>query len=376
MTPLPVSVFETKQPRMISLLRSFVEIETPTYEKKWVDQLGDLITEIAKDLGAHTEINKQPSVGDHRIFRWGSEGEGILLMTHMDTVFPLGTLKEMPIKIEDEKFFGPGAMDMKGGIVLALTAIEILQAEGCFPERRLTLLCNSDEETGSTTSRSLIEELAKEHELVLCLEPALADGSLKTWRKGIGRFTIETLGRSSHAGSEPEAGINAILEMSYQIQNVLKIADLARGTSINVGKIRGGTRTNVVPDRCLSIVDVRVVDKDEQNRVDSALMELKPHLEEAKVLVKGSWNRPPMPRSPQMIETFSHAKEIGEQIGLNLTEGGTGGGSDANFVAPLGIPVLDGLGVVGGGAHSPREFFELKSLAERSALLAAIITEW
>jgi glutamate carboxypeptidase len=376
MAPLPISIFEKKQEQMITLLQSFVQIETPTYEKKWVDQLGNLITEKAQALGACIEISEQDAVGDHRIFRWGSEGEGILLMTHMDTVFPLGTLKEMPVKVEAKNFFGPGAMDMKGGIVLALTAVEILQEKGFFPERRVTLLCTSDEETGSVTSRSLIEELAQEHGLVLCLEPALADGSLKTWRKGIGRFSIETLGRSAHAGSEPEAGINAILEMSYQIQQVSKVADLAKGISINVGKIRGGTRTNVVPERCLSVVDVRVPDQDVQKRVDSLLMKLEPHLDGAKVLVKGSWNRPPMPRSDQMIETFSRARAIGEQIGLTLTEGGTGGGSDANFVAPMGIPVLDGLGVVGGGAHSSREFLQLKSLAERSALLAAIITEW
>jgi glutamate carboxypeptidase len=376
MAPLPISTFETRQDDMVSLLRSFVENESPTYDKGSVDQLGNLITEKARSLNADIEVRPQSNAGDHRIFRWGPAGRGILLLTHMDTVFPLGTLREMPIRIQDEKFFGPGALDMKAGIVLAFMAIEVLQAERCFPDRMVTLLCTSDEETGSATSRTLIEELARQHELVLCLEPALPDGSLKTWRKGIGRFTIEALGRSAHAGSEPEAGINAILEMSHHIQSVSQVADLSRGTTLNVGKIHGGTRTNVVPQRCLSVVDVRVVDQEEQDRVEQALYNLKPQLEGAQVLVKGSWNRPPMPRSDIIAETYSRTAQIGSQLGLTLTEGGTGGGSDANFVAPLGIPILDGMGAIGSGAHSPREYLELKSLKEKAALLAALLTEW
>jgi glutamate carboxypeptidase len=376
MAILPISIFKTRQDHMVSLLRSFVEIESPTYEKKSVDQLGNLISEKASSLDADAEVRRQSSVGDHRIFRWGPTERGILLLTHMDTVFPLGTLQEMSIRIEEEKFFGPGALDMKSGIVIALMAIEALQEEGRFPERRVTLLCTSDEETGSTTSRALIEELARQHELVLCLEPSLSDGALKTWRKGIGRFTIEAIGRSAHAGSEPEAGINAILEMSYHIQTVSQLADLTKGTTLSVGKIHGGTRTNVVPQRCLSVVDVRVVDQEEQDRIDLALSSLQPHLKGAQVVVKGSWNRPPMPRSEWIVETYTRVKQIGERLGLSLTEGGTGGGSDANFVAPLGIPLLDGMGAVGGGAHSPREFIEVNSLAEKAALLAGLLMEW
>jgi glutamate carboxypeptidase len=199
---------------------------------------------------------------------------------------------------------------------------------------------------------------------------------LKTWRKGIGRFTIEVHGRSAHAGSEPEAGVNAILEMSYQIQKIANMSDHERGTTLNVGKIQGGTRTNVVPEKCVAIVDVRAVEVEEQERVTTALLALDSQMEEATLNVEGSWNRPPMPRTVKMAETFSKAQDIAAQIELSLTESGTGGGSDANFVAALGIPVLDGLGVVGGGAHSPREYLEISSLAERAALLAALLTEW
>ena len=376
MAAIPISSFEAIKTNMVSLLRSFVEIETPTYDKASVDKLGETIKVEALALGALIESFPQTSVGNHWVFQWGNHERGILLLAHMDTVFPIGTLNDMPIQEKDGIFYGPGAMDMKGGIVIALTAIKVLQNEGKFPNRSVTLLCTSDEETGSESSRSLIEKLAKEHDLVLCLEPALSDGSLKTWRKGIGRFAVKVQGRSAHAGSEPEAGINAIVEMSYQIQRIAQLADHKLGTTLNVGKIQGGTRTNVVPDKCVSIVDVRALEMDEQQRVSAALTALEPRMEGAKVTVEGSWNRPPMPRTPQMAETFKRAQAIAAQIGIIVTESGSGGGSDANFVAPLGIPVLDGLGVVGGGAHSPGEYLEISSLPERAALLAALITEW
>jgi len=376
MAPIPISTFDAIKKDMLTMLRTLVEIESPTYDKTAVDQLGETIKEKVDTMDARIERFPQASRGDHWVFQWGNHDRGILLMTHMDTVYPVGTLKDMPAYEEKGILYGPGVMDMKGGIAVALTAIEVLQREGQFPNRRVTLLCTSDEETGSATSRSLIEKLAKEHDLVLCLEPALADGSLKTWRKGIGRFTIEVHGRSAHAGSEPEAGVNAIIEMSYQIQKIANMSDHERGTTLNVGKIQGGTRTNVVPEKCVAIVDVRAVEVEEQERVTTALLALDSQMEEATLNVEGSWNRPPMPRTVKMAETFSKAQDIAAQIELSLTESGTGGGSDANFVAALGIPVLDGLGVVGGGAHSPREYLEISSLAERAALLAALLTEW
>jgi glutamate carboxypeptidase len=376
MTLLPISTFTAKRSHMIALLRYMAEFESPSQDKEAVDRLGRFICQAALQRGARYEKHPQVSTGDHFTFHWGPKERGILLMTHMDTVFAMGTLCEMPLRKEDDKLFGPGVLDMKAGIVIALTAIETLQEEGRYPERGVTLLCTSDEETGSETSRALIEELAREHELVLCLEPALADGSLKTWRKGIGRYTIEVIGRAAHAGSEPEAGINAILEMSHQIQKVTQLTDAERGTTLNVGRVRGGTRTNVVPEQCIAVIDVRVMDEEEQRRVDVAFASLQPVLEGARILASGSWNRPPMPHTPQIEKTFSRAQQIAARIGLELTEGGTGGGSDANFVAPLGIPILDGLGAVGGGAHSRSEFIQIASLPERAALLAALIMDW
>ncbi len=376
MTLFTIEHFSSKLPDMLSLLHSFVEIESPTDDKNAVDRLGQLIAEKAQQLGAQTKRYPQSSAGDHWTFQWGTGKPTFLLLTHMDTVYPLDTLNEMPLLEKEEKLYGPGVLDMKAGIVIAISAVLSLIETSRKLNRRITLLCTSDEETGSGTSRTLIERLAGQHKLVLCLEPALSDGSLKTWRKGTGLIRMETLGRSAHAGSEPELGVNAILEMTYQLQKVVELADTNAGTTMNIGRIQGGTRSNVVPERCKSIVDIRIKTAEEQIRVDEALRKMKPVLDDAQVRIQCEWNRPPMIRDRQMDETFSRAKSIAMELGIQLSEGGTGGGSDANFVASLGVPVLDGLGAIGEGAHSRNENIHIASLPERAALLAALISAW
>ena len=245
-----------------------------------------------------------------------------------------------------------------------------------MPSTSVTLLCTSDEETGSNSSRALIERLAGEHALVICLEPALPDGALKTARKGTGAFTLETTGRAAHAGADPGSGVNAIVEMMHQLRALIELADHANGTTLSVGVVRGGTRSNVVPERCIAKLDVRVVSAAEQQRLERAFAALKPHLPGARVRMLGGWNRPPMPRTAAIQRAFARAQQIARALGLELREGSTGGASDANFVAPLGIPVLDGLGAVGSGAHSAAEYVLQRSLPERSALLAAILSRW
>jgi glutamate carboxypeptidase len=373
---LSVEHFSSKLPDMLNVLRSFVEIESPTDDKNAVDQLGRSIAEKAQQLDAQIRRFPQNSSGDHWSFQWGTAKPGFLILAHMDTVYPLGTLEEMPLIEKDGKLFGPGVLDMKAGIVIALSAISSLMETNKKLNCRITLLCTSDEETGSTTSRTLIEQLAGQHELVLCLEPALSDGSLKTWRKGTGLIRIETFGRSAHAGSEPELGVNAILEMTYQLQKIAELADAEAGTTISVGRIQGGTRSNVVPEQCKSIIDVRIKKPQEQMRLDKALSKMKPVLNDAQVRIQCEWNRPPMVRNNQMRATFARAKSIAAELGIQLSEGGTGGGSDANFVASLGVPVLDGLGAIGEGAHSRNEYISISSLPERAALLAALISAW
>jgi glutamate carboxypeptidase len=259
---------------------------------------------------------------------------------------------------------------------MALIVIERLKFEEKLRPDRISLLCTSDEEIGSLNSKSLIERLAKEHDLVLCLEPALPDGSLKTWRKGILNFTIEARGQAAHAGSDINAGTNAIIEIAHQIPEILGLADRRLDTTINIGVIQGGSRSNVVPECCSLIVDVRAKTWEEGERVLHAIKELSPVLDGAKLDIQGGWNRPPMEYDDRMQETFQRASEISADLNINLTQGGTGGGSDANFVARLGVPVLDGLGAVGAGAHSPKERVALNSLPSRCALLAALLSDW
>ncbi len=266
-------------------------------------------------------------------------------------------------------------MDMKGGIVVALAAISAALESGKL-RRPITALFTSDEETGSASSRPLIEALAREAALVLVLEPGLPDGSVKTWRKGVGDFMVTVHGRAAHAGGDHEKGRNAIEEMAHQVLAIQKMTDYSKGTTLNVGVIHGGTVINVVPAEAVIQVDVRVMQSGEAERILAALKALQPVLEGTSLEVSGELNRPPMPFDETMKATFEKAKAIAAKSGLEIKAGGTGGASDANFVAPLGIPVLDGLGPAGDGEHSEREFIFKDSLVERARLLEALLCEW
>ncbi len=375
MTYLSVEAFERRTPALLDLIEGLVKLESPTTEKEAVDLLVDRVAEEAQARGAQTERVPQSKVGDHLIARWNKGRAGALILTHLDTVHPLGTLERMPVRREDRRLIGPGVLDMKASVAMALTAVEALIAEAKLPPSQVTLLCTSDEEIGSPTSRSLIERVAPEHELTLCLEPALADGSLKTRRKGIGLFHVETTGIPSHAGASPNDGVNAIVEMARQMDRLLDLNDPATGTTVNVGRIKGGTRSNVVPERCQVELDVRVRSTEEGDRVERELKSLTPITPGAQVIVHGGWNRPPMPRTSAIARAYERARAVASSLGFELSEGGTGGGSDANFVAPLDLPLLDGLGAIGSGAHSREEFIWVESLPQRTALLAGLLTE-
>ena len=356
------------------LLKTLVETESPSHDKSVVDRVGAIVAEEARRLGANVEIISNKETGDHVISKWGSGKDGILLLCHMDTVFPLGTLSKMPYRESDGKIFGPGVLDMKAGIVISLAAIEDAHNNGMT--RPVTLFCTSDEEIGSHTSRKHIEQLAKESELVLVLEAALLDGSLKTWRKGVGEFWVKAKGRAAHAGGAHQDGRNAIEEMAHQVIAIQKLTDYEKQTTLNVGTIHGGTVSNVVPEETNIHVDVRFMQPNEWERIESEINELKPVLDGTSIEITGELNRPPMPYDDTMKTTFEKAKAIASTIGIELKSGGTGGGSDANFVAPLGIPVLDGLGAIGEGYHSEREFIFADSLEQRVKLLVALLREW
>jgi glutamate carboxypeptidase len=360
----------------LNLLRKLVETESPSHDKAAVDTIGRIIMEECLSLGADIETVRQSSVGDHLIARWGKGTGGILLLHHMDTVFPLGTLNQMPFVQKDDKTFGPGVLDMKGGIVISLSAIRQLLEAKQMPKRPVTALFTSDEEIGSDSSRALIEKLARESALVLVLESGLVDGALKVWRKGVGEFLIKVQGRASHAGGAHEEGRNAIQEMAHQVLVIQNMTDYSKGTTLNVGTIKGGTASNVVPAECQAEVDYRVLVPEEAERVNAEVNSLRSVMPGTSITVAGGLNRPPMPNDDRMKKTFEKASLIAASIGMTLKAGGSGGGSDANFVAPLGIPVLDGLGTFGEGYHSEREYIFTDSLFSRTALVAEFIKSW
>jgi glutamate carboxypeptidase len=362
-------------------LQTLVETESPSHDKVAVDRVGVIVAEEARKLGADAEIIPNDETGDHVLARFTpelrsatSDLKPILLLCHMDTVFPLGTLSKMPYRESGNRIFGPGVLDMKAGIVIALTAIEDAYKNGTTGP--VTLLCTSGEEIGSHTSRKHIEQLAKESAVVLVLEGALLNGSLKTWRKGVGEFWVKIKGRAAHAGGAHQDGRNAIEEMAHQVIAIQKLTDFSRETTLNVGTIHGGTVSNVVPEEANIHVDVRVMQSDEWDRIEAEMDRLKPVLDGTSIEVTGALNRPPMPFDDTMKTTFEKANDIASTIGIALKAGGTGGGSDANFVAPLGIPVLDGLGAIGEGYHSDREFIFAESLEQRVKLLSTLLQKW
>ena len=382
---------ESRLPEMMDLLRRLVEIESPSQDKSAVNRVAALVEAECRRLGARLKTYPQQEAGDviEATFESGTHpwlrplegdsaplaGRGVMLLAHMDTVFPVGMLAKMPFHEKDGKIYGPGTSDMKGGIVVALAALAAGLQSGKM-KRPVTVLFTSDEETGSLHSRALIEARAREAGLVLVLEPGMPDGALKTWRKGVGDFSITVHGKAAHAGGDHEKGRNAIEEMAHQVIAIQKMTDYGKGTTLNAGVIRGGTVINAVPDECVLQVDLRVMQPGEAGRITTALKSLRPVLDETSIEVTGGLNRPPMPFDENMRVTFEKAKAIARKAGQEIRAGGTGGASDGNFVAPLGIPLLDGLGPVGEGEHSEREYIFKDSLLERSRLVEALLCEW
>ena len=361
---------------MVAELRAFVERETPSTDKAELERFAEHFAKRAEHLtGGEVGIIEQKAAGSHVRVRIGAGERPILLLGHYDTVWPAGTLERMPFRLKDGVARGPGAFDMKAGLVQALWAVHALREEGrSIPP--IVLLVNSDEELGSPTSRALIEAEARRAAAVLVLEPSQA-GALKTARKGVGMFNVEVTGRAAHAGADPLAGISAIEELARFVLALRAQTDGANGTTINIGVIRGGTRANVVAAHASAEVDLRVVTSAEAERVTQAILGLRPHHPGAVVRVTGGLNRPPMERTAQIAELFELARRLAAEMGFPVDEAMTGGGSDGNFAAAVGAPVLDGLGAVGGGAHALTEHVVVSHMAPRAALLARLIeTHW
>jgi glutamate carboxypeptidase len=287
----------------------------------------------------------------------------------------LGTIEKQPYRVEGDKAFGPGIYDMKASHVMAEFALRGIIELGWELPRPVDVLFTSDEEIGSPTSRGLIEEQAANSDYVLVLEPPTAEGALKTARKGVGGYTLRVEGRAAHAGSQPELGISAINELAHQIIYMQNLADNEQGTTINVGIVKGGTRSNVIAAHAEAEIDLRVWTSQEAERIEDALGNLQPATSGVELEILGEINRPPMVRTEAIIDLFRRVQQVGEKLGLDLNEGSTGGGSDGNFTAAMGVTTLDGLGAMGDGAHAVHEHILVSHLPLRTGLLAGILVE-
>ncbi len=346
---------------MVELLRELVELESPT------GYTGAMQARMAAELEAlGGEVRL---IEEHLRAEFPGAGEPLLVLGHLDTVWPVGTLARLPFRVEDGRAYGPGSYDMKAGLVIILAAI----AQAGPGRRALRVFLTADEERGSRTGRPHLEEAARGVAAALVAEPALAGGGLKTARKGLGRFRLTVTGRAAHAGTNRTEGRSAIEELAHQILRLHELNDEERGVSVNVGVVRGGTAENVVAARAEADLDVRVSHAADLARLEQALAELRPVLDGTELELSGGWTRPPLEPSPGSALLFARAHEAGRELGLDLAEGSSGGGSDGNLVGALGVPVLDGLGPDGGGAHADDEHALLDSLPLRAQLLAALL---
>ena len=364
-------------PNMLRTLETFVRTESPSTEKAAADVCARVIAAEWSKRGVPVELLEQKNRGAHLRISYVpakvKPRSQLLVLGHYDTVYASGTLAKMPFRTAAGRVYGPGAFDMKAGIVQALFALDAIQQVGAALTKKIVFLWTSDEEIGSESSRKLLEAEAKRGDAVFVLEPALGTkGLLKTARKGVGEAEIIVQGRASHAGLAPEKGVNAIHELALQIARIKEWNDLPRGVSVNVGQVAGGTRPNVIPDHARAVLDLRALRVVDMRKIEKQLRGLRPVLPGAKLTVRGGFNRAPLERE-QSRELFRRATVLAKRMGLTIGEATAGGGSDGNLTAALGIPTLDGLGAVGDGAHSPAEYIVARAMPRRAALLASLL---
>lgn len=363
------NAFDSKA--ILAGIRRWVEIETPTEAPDQINRLATLVADGYRDLPAVIErIAGHSGCGDHILARssWGRERPGILVLSHLDTVHPLGFIERLPFRVEGDSAFGPGIYDMKGGAYLAYHAFRQLCAEPGRSPLGVTQLYVSDEEIGSPTSRALIEAEGRKAKYVLVTEPARDGGKIVTGRKGVARFDIFVKGVAAHAGTRPEDGRSAIRELANVIQTLEALNDIKRGVTVNVGVVRGGTRPNVIPEEAYAEVDMRLPTVADADELVPSILNLRSRTEGVSVKVTGELNRPPYEKGVAGAALFEHAKALAAGIGFDLVDTFTGGGSDGNFTA-AGTATLDGLGVDGKGAHTDYEQMYISSIEPRTRLL-------
>jgi glutamate carboxypeptidase len=359
---------------LLETIETLVRLESPTTDKTAVDRCGAELKARLTAIGGRVTALPRTDRGDHLIAEFGCGTSQILLLAHFDTVWPVGQLDRMPLTRTNGRLHGPGVFDMKAGIALGMLAARALIETGAPLSHRIVMLWTSDEEVGSATSRAAIEEEARRSNAVLVLEPSLPGGALKTSRKGGGGYEVIVRGVAAHAGIEPQKGASAVQELAHQILRINAVQNLDRGISVNVVKVTGGLRSNVIPDEARAVVDVRVPSAAAAAEVEAAFSSLTPVDSRTTIEAQGGFDRPPLERSAAVEQLYRRAQDVARELGQHqLAEGGTGGGSDGNFTAAIGVPTLDGLGAIGDGAHALHEYVEIDALPDRAALIAGLI---
>lgn len=373
-----LAYMEQHKQEIIDDLKEFVTLESPSNDKSAVDRLSRALAERFAAAGARTEFLPREARGDLLRMEWGEGQESgqTMVLCHMDTVFSVGEIAKNPLRIEDGRLYGPGTSDMKAGFTLLLWALRCMKELGLRPKRKVLALLTSDEEVGSHASREVIEAEARRSAIALVAEPAMPpQGALKTWRKGTADYHIYITGKPAHAGADPTKGISAVEELAHHILTLQKLTDMSVGTTVNVGVIKGGSRSNVVAADAYAHIDVRFMTMEEAQRIDGVIKGLKPVLPGAVLRVEGGINRPPMVRTEATVALFQKAQALAADLGFTVAEMGTGGASDGNFTSGVGCPTIDGLGACGDGLHTFEEYVVVDSLPQRAALLVRLLQE-
>ncbi len=360
---------------LFRVLTELVRLESPTTDPAAVDRCGERLAEHLREMDGTVERIPSPTSGAHlrATFGSGAAARQVMLLGHFDTVWPVGQLERMPLRESEGRLYGPGVFDMKAGIVIGMLAVRALAAAGRLSDLRVVMLWTADEECGSRSSRGLIEEEARRSDAVFVLEPALPGGAVKTGRKGCGEFELRVRGVAAHAGIDPTRGASAIDELAAQIAAVGALRDHARGVTLNVGFIEGGDRPNVVAEHARAVIDARAATLDDARRLERSMQALRPVLDGTSLEVGGGFSRPPFERTPAVARLYEVARTVSAEMGRELGEGVTGGGSDGNFTGALDVPTLDGLGAAGDGAHALDEHVVTADLTWRAALVAGLI---
>ncbi|SOC42891.1 M20 family metallopeptidase [Salinicoccus kekensis] len=373
-----INSINEKYEEMIELLEKLVNIDSGSYYKKGVDEVGEILQNLYRELGYTIEVEENDELGNNiLIYHPDIRDPQILIIAHMDTVFDKGTVKERPFTIEGDRAYGPGVADMKASQVSLIYAIKYLQDNEDEGFKNLKIILNSDEEIGSKVSQKLIKKTSEKVAYSIVMEPARKDGSIVTSRRGGGRYILNVKGIASHSGVAPEEGKSAIEELAHKVIKLNNLSEHKEGVSINVGLIKGGQATNMVPDTASCEVDVRVTNEEQAEEVVKKIEEIvsEPDIEGTKIELSGGINRPPMEFDKENKELFNLVTKVGKDLGIEVKNTHTGGGSDASFSSSQGVATIDGMGPIGGKLHNEGEYLDLKSFTERTLLLAETISK-